>query len=188
MANEIEAKARVERLDAVRSKLGELGGRLADAGFERNVVFDTPDGKLRAKDSLLRLRRYNKAILTFKGPRLAAGAAVKSRAEIEFEVSDFDAAAELLESLGFERVWVYEKRREKWTLEGAKVFLDVLPHIGEFIEVEGSDEDEVLSTLEKLGVSKRAVTPKTYLELFDEYSRRSGKRMTDMVFEEGEGR
>jgi len=187
MANEIEAKARVESLDEVRSRLGRLGARLVESGFERNIVFDTPDGKLRARDSLLRLRKYVKNMLTFKGPR-AGSRPVKSRREVEFEVSDFDSAAELLESLGFVGAWTYEKRREKWALDDAKVFLDVVPYLGSFVEVEAASEERVMAALDRLGVPKSAITPGTYLELFEEYRRTNSVGDTNMVFREGEGR
>jgi adenylate cyclase, class 2 len=184
MANEIEAKARVERLDQVRGRLGRLGARLVESGFEHNIVFDTPDGRLRSKDSLLRLRKYVTSVLTFKGPR-AGSRPVKSRREVEFEVSDFDSAAELLESLGFVRTWTYQKQREKWSLDEAKVFLDVVPYLGSFVEVEAADEERVMEALGRLGIPKSSITPATYLELFEEYRRTSGETTTDMVFREG---
>lgn len=186
MADEIEAKARVESLDEVRGRLGRLGARPVESGFEHNVVFDTPDGRLRAKDSLLRLRKYVRSVLTFKGPR-GDSRPVKSRREVEFEVSDFDSAAELLESLGFVKAWTYEKRREKWTLDDAKVFLDNVPFLGSFVEVEARSEERVMAALDKLGVPKSAITPGTYLELFQEYRQKRGEKTTDMVFRKGEG-
>jgi len=187
MGNEIEAKARCGDLDAVRATLRALGARLAKSGFEHNVLFDTPDGSLQAADSLLRLRKFDKTVITYKGPR-AERKPVKSRLELEVEVSDFDTAAAIFEGLGFRRAWTYQKRREEWTFRGAKICLDEVPDIGGFVEVEGGAEGEVVAVLGELGISMSDVTPQTYVEIWKEHTRYSGGRLEDMVFHDKEAR
>ena len=184
MAREIEAKARCSDLAAVRKRLAEFGARAIQKGFERNVVFDTPEGTLRSGDSLLRLREYSNVVLTFKGPRRSAADPIKSRDEIEVEVGDFDRTAEMLAALGFVKVWAYEKQREEWLLGDAKVCLDTLPAIGDYVEVEAPEEAEVRSVLAKLGVDERDVTPHTYAEIFREFAGATGWEIPDMVFQD----
>ncbi|MCD6404517.1 MAG: class IV adenylate cyclase [Planctomycetes bacterium] len=171
-------------LAKVRSRLAELQAVLEASGTEHNIVFDTPGGDLRKADSLLRLRRYGNAVVTYKGPRGEKGVrAVRSRTEIETEVSDFDAAKMLLESLGYVKTWIYEKRREKWVLGEAEVALDTLPFIGDYVEIEAADEKKVMETFGLLGLSQEDVTPYTYIEIFLEYLDSNGLDFRDLVFE-----
>ncbi len=186
MPREIEVKVPCPDLDAVRQRLLAFGAVTSADGLERNIVFDTPDHSLRAADSLLRLRRYGESVLTFKGPRASSSDAVKSREEIEFEVSDFDAASDVLARLGFHRVWAYEKRREKYLLADAVVCLDTVPALGSFVEIEAPDAAIVKLTLEKLGLSMENATPLTYLELFIKCCGTSGRTLPDMVFDDEE--
>jgi adenylate cyclase class 2 len=188
MAKEIEAKARCADLDAARKRLTAAGAVLVQSGFERNVCFDTREGELYAADSLLRLRKYGNVVLTYKGPRADAPHAVKSRTEIEVEVDDFDGMSAILEALGFVRVWAYEKKREEWSLAGAKVCLDSLPKIGDYVEVEAASEAGVWALLDRLGIPRGDVTPKTYVEIFREFTGGKDSRLPDMVFEGKEGR
>jgi len=158
------------------------------SGFERNFVYDKADGSLAANDSLLRLRKYDRVTLTYKGPRQGRGDRVKSRTEIEVEVADADGADELLRALGFVRAWVYEKMREEWVIGTTKICLDVLPRIGDFVEVEGASRDEVTGVLEKLGIALGDVTPQTYREVFREFMSGADDGLPDLVFEGEEAR
>ena len=186
LAREIEAKVRCADPAALRRRLVELGAEPQASGLEYNVVFDTPRGELVSADRLLRLRRYGGNLLTYKGPRSEPAGAVKSRAEVEVEVSDFAAAATLLEGLGYVRAWVYEKKRETWDLDGVQVLLDTLPRIGHYVEVEAASEALVLDTFSRLGLSPGQATSLTYLEIFQEYLDEKGLDLKEMVFEEKE--
>src|SRR5688500_13617029 len=132
MAVEIEAKMAVESVDAVRAKLRETGATPAGSHFEVNTFFDTAERGLLACGEGLRLRLNRDAatgsethVVTFKGPRRAGP--LKSREEIEFDISSGGAAAELFERLGYRRTLSFEKRRETWELDGCKVELDEVP-------------------------------------------------------------
>lgn len=186
LTREIEAKARCADPEALRRRLVELGARRRASGLEHNVVFDTPRGDMGSADRLLRLRRYGKNFLTYKGPRGEPAGIVKSRAEVEVEVSDFAATARLLEGLGYVRAWVYEKKRETWDLDGVQVLLDTLPGIGHYVEVEAASEALVVETFSRLGLSAGQATSLTYLELFQEYLDEKGLDLKEMVFEEKE--
>ncbi len=183
-ARETEVKVRCRDLAKVRSTLADLQAVLKASGIEHNIVFDTPAGDLRKADSLLRLRRYGDVVITYKGPRGPKDVTVRSRAEIEIGVSDFDAATALLEGLGYVKTWIYEKKREKWVLgEEAEVALDTLPFIGDYLEIEAADEAKVMEAFGLLGLSREDITPHTYIEIFLEYLDSHGLDFRDMVFE-----
>ena len=112
MARETEIKLRIENVAAFRKKLKKLGAKpIKSAGgrvFERNVIFDTPDGGLAKHGQLLRIRterlgksrsstrrrakanakaQKERVVLTFKSPAMgeselaSAGAAAAARTQ-----------------------------------------------------------------------------------------------------------
>ena len=183
-SREIEAKVPVADLAVVRARLDECGARKTADAREHNVVFDTRERGLLEADCLLRLRRHNGTVLTFKGPREGPQAAIKGRGEFEVEVSSFDTCASILKALGFEPTWIYEKEREKWSLDDAVVMLDTLPRLGSFVEVEAPGEGRVRRILDILGLSQESCEVRTYAEILADYVEERGEPFTDLVFEE----
>jgi predicted adenylyl cyclase CyaB len=174
MALEIEAKMAVPNLDAVREALRTGGARRVRRTRETNVFFDTEDRTLLAGDEGLRLRTNWDAdsgrtthVITHKGA-LQAGK-LKSREETELTVDDPAAATKLLERLGLAVTLSFEKRRETWELEGCKVELDEVPHLGAFVEVEGPDEARVLHVRDALGLSDRPIIKASYIALLTRF-------------------
>src|SRR3954463_8648792 len=156
MALEIEAKMRLADPSAARQALRRLEGLRVGEIFETNVFLDTPDRRLLNSGSGLRLRRNHhvdsgrdELVITHKGP-LQRGE-LKSRPETEVTVDDFDQALALLDQLGYRPDLRFEKHRESWKLDGCKIELDELPHLGHFIEIEGPDEAAVMRLRERLG-------------------------------------
>ena len=169
MAQEIEAKFRIEEPVAVRRRLDDGGARRVGRVFEVNRLFDDAQGRLLAGDCALRLRtcrgldgdeRGVSVTLTYKGPRSAG--AVKCREELETPVGDADATATLLERLGFIETIRYEKRRETWKLGGCDVCLDELPRLGWFVEIEGPDAAAIDGVRGRLGFASEDTVVETY--------------------------
>jgi adenylate cyclase class 2 len=137
MANEIEKKYRLseEQKQSVLESLEEIGAEFQGEDFEENILFSNRE--LLEKRAVLRLRRIGeKTILTYK-QRVQNEFAVKQNTEYETEVSDFDEIDKIIESLGFRRSLIYEKRRRIWNFRRVEIVLDTLP-FGEFMEIEGS--------------------------------------------------
>jgi adenylate cyclase class 2 len=190
MAVEIEAKMTVESFDVVRARLCEVGAAGPVEHLEVNTFFDTEDRSLLAADEGLRLRLdrlvaagTSRHIITYKGPRRMGP--LKSREEIEVEVSDPDAAASLVERLGYLRTLSFEKRRESWELEGCKVELDELPHLGKFVEIEGPDEASVMRVRERLGLASRPIVKSGYISLLMSHLQERGQTTREVRFGEG---
>ena len=190
MPVEIEAKMSVESFDPVRARLRDAGAAGPVEHFELNTFFDTEDRSLLAADEGLRLRLdrvvssgSEKHIITYKGPRQLA--ALKSREELEVEVSHAEAATQLLERLGYLRTLSFEKRRESWELDRCKVELDELPHLGKFVEVEGPDEASVMRVRERLGLASRPLIKSGYISLLMSYLQERGKATKEVRFGAG---
>ena len=170
MPTEIEAKLQVEDHEPVRARLRECGARHVRDALEVNTFFDTPDRSLLSRDMGLRLRRTRDVandreeyIVTSKGP--AAPGALKHRDELEFTVSDADAATRLFERLGYRADISFEKRRQSWELEGCRVELDELPQLGKFVEIEGPDEGVIQRVRDKLGLTQHPLVQKSYIAM-----------------------
>ena len=125
---------------AARALVGTIGATPSrPRHFEDNVLFDDAASSLAASGRVLRLRRTDAAaVVTYKGPRVA-GTGVKSRPEVEVAVEDADAAQRVLESLGYRKVFRYQKYREAFRWRDAEIVVDETP-IGTFLEVEGPIE------------------------------------------------
>ncbi len=146
--------------------------------LQRDALLDTPDGRLVAAGTTLRVRDDGgRAILTYKGPLL--GGPVKAREEIETAAGDPAALLAILAPLGFTPTFRYEKFREEFSIAGAIVAVDETP-IGAFIEIEG--EEAVIHTVARqLGFSRDDYVTGSYRSLFlSSTARPAGAR--DMIF------
>jgi adenylate cyclase class 2 len=161
---ETEVKFLLTDPAAFRRRLQAAGAVARGEVSEINYRYDDAGGRLQAARCLLRLRRDRRNWLTFKKPHPAGGHQFKTHEEIEIAVSDFDSAAQLLESLGFRRVQIYEKRRATFELAAAEICLDHMP-FGHFIEIEGPPE-AVVSIADALALpwSRRILA--NYLQIF----------------------
>jgi len=173
---ETEVKLRASSADAARERLRRVGARLVrERHFEDNVLFDDAEGSLRARGTVLRLRRTpHGTVLTFKGPRAIAGG-VKSREERETAVADADEILAILRGLGYEPRFRYQKHRETWTHRGQEIEVDETP-IGAFLEIEG-DEEGIRAVAAELGFSPSDYVAESYVGLFF-----AGGGKGDMVF------
>src|ERR1700744_4167198 len=140
MSIETEIKFRV-------ADVAELGQRLHRAGFreetprtfESNVLYDTPDRKMRTRTEILRIRNYGgKWTVTHKRlPDVGPGEdAHKHRIETETEVADGAVLVQVFLSLGLVAAFRYEKWRSEWTDGEGHCVIDETP-IGDYAELEG---------------------------------------------------
>ncbi len=183
MPFEIEAKLKVDSHDAVRQRLQESGARLREETIETDRLFDRIEQNLREQGIALRLRTVQRAdnrstirsVLTVKGP--ATTGAVKTREEVEQPVQDADAAARMLELLGFSADLTYQKRRETWEHRECIISLDTPPHIGYFVEIEGPTEERVLEVQAELGLENLPHVRPSYAAMLAAFC--EGNNLTD---------
>lgn len=167
MPMEIEVKMRLADPAAIIERLKALSAHLRARLLETNVFLDLPDGALRAADRGLRVRHERDlqddretVIITHKGPRLAGD--VKQREETELTCESLEDAIALLAVLGFRKGLSFEKRRDKWTLGDCEVCIDLMPRLGNFLEIEGPSESAVLQWRDKLGLSDEPLVREGY--------------------------
>ncbi|MBI1795371.1 MAG: class IV adenylate cyclase [Chloroflexi bacterium] len=182
---EVEAKFYISSLSDIEMRLRKLEAHLPGPRVrEVNLRFDKPDGEFQRAGKVLRLRRDGSIHLTYKdGSRSKDGAI--SRREIEFEVSNFETARCFIEALGYQVIFLYEKYRTTYELDGARVMLDETP-IGSFVEIEG-ELDSLRPVAKKLGLDWNTAIPASYHALFERVCKARGFTFRDLSFENFKG-
>jgi len=183
MPTEIEKKYRVTEEGAarVRASLLNAGARAEGVGFEVNTLY--AGNGLDTTSCVLRLRRVGDgARLTFK-ERQESESSVKRHREEETGVADADAAAAILEAVGFRPALVYEKRRETWRMGNTEVVIDELP-FGWFVEIEGEERD-ILDVERRLELTSAEAVNESYPELTRTHGAKNGNTV-EARFQSGE--
>ncbi|MEM7799706.1 MAG: class IV adenylate cyclase [Chloroflexota bacterium] len=185
---EIEVKFIVADLAQERERMIAAGGTVKNPRiYERNVVYDTPKGDLRATKRLLRLRRDESVRLTFKGePKIKIETEAKVREEVEVYVDDFKRMETIIARLGYVPVVVYEKYRETIQIGTVEAVLDELPY-GTFIELEGPEAD-IKQMASELSINWEDRVLTNYLGLLEKVKTAYGFEFSDLTFDNFEGK
>ena len=181
-ANETEIKFKVASLEALATRLHQLGFKqITPSTYEINTLFDLPGRQLTNRGDLLRLRKYGETwILTHKSKGNHQAGPHKVRVETETQVEDGIKMEAILRALEFEPCFRYEKFRSEWLGEQGHVVVDETP-IGNFAEIEGPD-DWIDRVARDLGISQAHYITDTYLGLFFDWKRRTGSPAREMTF------
>jgi adenylate cyclase class 2 len=153
--------------------------------FESNEVYDTPDRALRKDRRLLRLREFaGAATFTYKGTPETGR--YKSREELETEVADAAMLRLLLDRLGYELFFRYEKYRTIYSRPGEPEGVAVLDEtpIGVWMELEGTPE-WIDANAARIGYGHDQYVTESYGALWIEHCKRLGVEAQHMVFEAG---
>lgn len=163
---ENEVKFKVKEVKKILDLLANLGAKRHPKEQETDYSFDTPDGFLSRQGKLLRLRKIrNKALLTFKGRVIVSR--FKKREEMNIELNDFSAIWKLLHQIGFIGSFSKEKVRQGFRCRNMDVFLDKLPFIGYYLEIEGKDRN-IIDLAKKLGfLHVNEAIKESYNQLFN---------------------
>ena len=168
MCTEIEAKLKVDSLQEIERKLAELGAEFQEEQLQTDYHFDDANSELAKTDRCLRLRRQmvgssERFFLTYKGAKEESN--FKKRQEIEIEIKDAESAQRLLSALGYEKVLVVEKKRRLWRLGDCEIALDQLPLLGDFVEIEGPDDEQIADARRSLGLADLPHITESYASL-----------------------
>lgn len=186
--HETEIKLHVRDPKALKRRLKALGFQVAKPRyFESNYLFDFTNHGLRKARCLLRLRFAGRqGLLTYKGTP-ERSQSYKIRREIETAVEDGHRLREILEYLGLQEMFRYEKYRTVYTprgkgeiTEAPLLVYDETP-IGNYIELEGPERwiDEVAY---QLGYGRRDYIPLSYGALYRQKCLVRGEEPGNMLF------
>lgn len=140
MKHEYEAKFLAVDIAGLQAKLAALG---AVQAFPRTLL----TRKIFESDALdgsqwVRLRHEGtRTTLTLK--QVTDATSIHGTTEIETEVGNLQAMAEILTGLGLREVRYQENFREEWQLGDVAFDFDTWPDLPTFLEIEGPDEASV---------------------------------------------
>lgn len=175
---EVEIKVAVKNRQVVENKLYGLGFAKGELIRETDIYFDTLEDSIRTNDRALRIRssenlttHENHHFITFKGPKLDQIS--MTRQEVETGIEDSRAMQELLNALGYVKMYSVIKTRQYFTLKNMTACIDEVNDLGEFLELEMvvSEEeresalDKIITILEKIGYEKDEIIRTSYLSL-----------------------
>jgi adenylate cyclase class 2 len=172
--DEIEVKILEIDRKEVEKKLKALGAKKAFDGEISGVFYDYGDGSIRRAKDTMRLRKVGaKAFITYK--KYVENARAKIRREYETEVSDYENARSILESLGLREWMSMRKRRTTYELPGVHFELDrhidQYSYVPEFLEIEAKDVETLYQYVAALGYRKSDCKPWTIVEIAEHYSK-----------------
>lgn len=148
--------------------------------FEDNHLFDFPDRRLHTGHCLLRVRLTGRrSFLTYKGPPRQEDI-FKTREELETELEDGPAMLQILEKIGMQVSFRYQKYRQEYALDGVHVAVDETP-IGNYVEFEGSKEG-IQNLAHTMGIREEQFLNASYYSLYIAYCRERGAVPKFMIF------
>jgi adenylate cyclase class 2 len=132
--------------DQMRQKLKKAGAKLIKPEFlMRRHVYQPP---IKLEEGWLRVRdEGDKITMALKQ---MTGKKISDQKEIEFEVSNYETACKLLETIGCFNKSYQETLREIWQLNEVEITIDTWPGLQPIVEIEGQNEDEVKKVAAKL--------------------------------------
>ncbi len=121
-------------------------------------------------------------VLTYK-EEIESSMQAKVRKELEVRVSSVAEARAILEGLGMEPIWRYQKYRTTYRLGSLHALVDETP-VGNYLELEGP-KPEIDRWAGALGLGPDDYMLETYRDLHDRWCEEKGLPEGDMVFPEG---
>ena len=162
---EVEVKAKLRNKEEVRRKLEGMGCKFSKELHQVDHTF-IPEGASYPDFPLgtpaLRLRHQNNFyFLTLKIPQ----SSYQDCVEKEVSIQDGEKMLEILKLMGWKSIPTVEKKRIKANFKDIEIVLDVVEHLGEFIEAEKivthedhgirkKVQEELFAFLGTLGISK----------------------------------
>jgi len=168
---EIELKARVDDLSAIRTALRDRNARFLHRTHEHDVYYNAPHRNFAETDEALRVRYSDgKAVVTYKGAKIP-DLGLKAREELNTVVESGQVIEQVFSRLGFTKTATVEKWRETYALNPAVIALDEVTGLGTFVEIEvitDGDRTKALDDINRLkkdlGITGKPILS-SYLEL-----------------------
>lgn len=181
-ADELEVKARITAVAALRRALRRAGARLQFRGRMLDRRYDRRR-ELIVRDEVLRLRIYvpdgrkrTHGVLGWKGPASARGdGRYRHRAELELAVTEPGRVHALLNRLGYRVTLAIDRTVEIYHLHGAVLRLERYPRMDTLLEVEGSPR-AIERAIRASGVPRERFLSESLPYFTAAYRRRTGRR------------
>ena len=177
---ELELKAIVPDADALHDRLRTFGAREEFTGDLIDHRFDYADGRMLAKDEVLRVRVYRgrdgeaQTSLEWKGPE-SREAGYKRREEIGVETGDAGTLMDILARLGLRQTRTIERHIRQYRLDGAVVRIEQYEQMDDLVEVEG-DGPDIERAISQMGIERSEFTADSLAVFAQRYEKRTGRK------------
>ncbi len=168
MLREVELKVLEVNVREMHERLMRLGARKVEHGLVHEVAFDFPNGRIRKKDELFRIRQYGKRTEIAYKTNSAHHKDFLEHDEYETVVGDFDIICKIMKLLGLKMIRDREKKRTSYALGKVKIEIDKYPAIPPYLEIEGRKKD-IKDALKKMGYSMKDTTNMTSTKVLKYY-------------------
>ncbi len=138
---EIEVKFKVENIDSLIERLEEMDCVVGENMNQNDTIYVSNLNQVESVEGSiwLRVRKENgKVELNLK----KQSSKIQESKEIEFEVSSYEKANQLLETLGYQKWVVVNKRRRYSKYLEYNLCIDEVERLGTFLEIELLVEEE----------------------------------------------
>ena len=176
---EIELKAVVDDVTLRRSAVERAGGALEMQGRLEDRRYDMPDGALKGRDHVLRVRVFrdgasSRASLEWKGP-VQSRDGYRLREEIGTRADDATALIAIVERLGYVVTRAIDRDIAQYALHGATVRFERYPRMDDLVEVEG-EPDAIERAVSAIGIPRASYSSESLPEFVTRYEQRTGSR------------
>ncbi len=184
MGVEVEVKVKIQDEKTLIGSLEKFGFVPLERVVETDVYYTASHHDFAALDEALRVRKIENldsgeknARITYKGAKLDSVS--MSRQELETGVENADICKAILEQIGFQTLFIVEKRRTSYRWGIVTACVDQVAGLGKYLELEilveqSEKREEALHRLEeilkKLGYSMQMTTRVSYLEMLIQQS------------------
>ena len=151
----IEYEIRVLEIntDEIIQKLETLGAKKVGEWLQKRYVYDTNP---KSENAWFRLRTNGiETTLTYKNVEKNT---IDGTKELEIIVSDFEKTNDMLKLMGYHHRGYQENKRIRYMLDDIEIDIDSWPLIPTYMEIEGKNEIEINTILEKLNVPEEKIT------------------------------
>ncbi len=166
----IEREVKILEIDEgkLRKKLEEIGAKFVEKKKFTTIFFDFPDGSIRKKGDIFRIRKFKGKIeLTYK--KRKGVKSVKEVEEFTIESVNFKEAVKILESLGLQEIMRIKKQREIYKInKDTVIVIDKIKGVPPYVEIEGNSR-EIKKLMKELGLENKKIVKWDTFELLEYY-------------------
>lgn len=171
MNTEYEVRVLEINQEKIINKLKDMNADFKGDYLQKRYVYDFNP---KEQGKWIRLRTNGKkTTLTIKN---ILSTKIDGTKELEIEVDDFEKTNLILKELGYSPKGYQENRRIQYLLDGVEIDIDIWPFIPTYLEIEGKNEEEIYTTLDKLNISKQEITTEDVEKIYLNY----GHNLNDM--------
>lgn len=184
---EVEVRFREVDVGVLKKRLLELG--FEDTGedfFRETILYDRDLTWVKERKVLTRFVRIRTTrdgtVVTYKRHRQDVN--TPEAREVEFEVTDPEAACELFKAIGLRAYRTQEKKRHTFRKGDLKAEFDTWPKVQTYLELEGPDEKQLKALAEDLNLRWADVTWENAGNLIEKYYGLMVSEMSKYAFDE----